>query len=268
MDIKKHIFPLCIQLNMPSSLEDTDFVKTMELLQSLGFYGVELNVTDFKGISPDVLARFLSKHHLKMTMLATGAYANQEGLSLGTMEEAVRKKTVDVMCQTLIPFAEEMGCGLICGYIKGGRDAAVSQLKKSIHEINERTGNTKINLYLEATNHYDSGIVYTVKEASGLVDGAWRVLPDTYHMNIEETSMAAAIAGHSGLYNNIHISDNNRYFPGFGGIDFYQVFQLLKAISYKGTVSIEGRIYRSLREDIIKSCQYLESVYSRMETAD
>ncbi|MEH2956464.1 sugar phosphate isomerase/epimerase family protein [Candidatus Merdisoma sp. JLR.KK006] len=266
--MKKHIFPLCIQLNMPSSLKDGDFIKTMELLQSLGFYGVELNVTDFEGVSPDMLSRFLSQYDLKMTMLATGVYAKQEGLSLGSLKEKVRKKTVDVMCQTLVPFAEKMGCDLICGYIKGGADAAVSQLKKSIREISERIEDTKVNLYLEATNHYDSGIVHTVREAAELAGTVWRVLPDIYHMNMEETSMAAAIVGHSNLYRNIHISDNNRYFPGFGGIDFYQVFQLLKAISYEGTVSIEGRVCRSLREDIIKSCRYLESVYSRMETLD
>lgn len=266
--MKKHIFPLCIQLNMPSSLEDGDFIKTMELLQSLGFYGVELNVTDFEGVSPDMLSRFLSQYDLKMTMLATGVYAKQEGLSLGSVNEEVRKKTVDVMCRILIPFAEKMDCDLICGYIKGGADAEVSQLKKSICEIREHTEGTKVNLYLEATNHYDAGIVHTVREAAELTDTAWRVLPDTYHMNMEETSMAAAIVGHSSLYRNIHISDNNRCFPGFGGIDFYQVFQLLKAISYEGTVSIEGRVCRSLREDIIKSCRYLESVYSRMETLD
>ena len=108
--MKKHIFPLCIQLNMPSSLEDGDFIKTMELLQSLGFYGVELNVTDFEGVSPDMLSRFLSQYDLKMTMLATGVYAKEKGLSLGSVNEEVRKKTVDVMCRILIPFAEKMDC--------------------------------------------------------------------------------------------------------------------------------------------------------------
>ena len=210
-------------------------------------------------------SRFLSQYHLRMTMLATGAYANREGLSLGSTEEKIRKKTVDVMCQTLLPFAEEMGCDLICGYIKGGADAAASQLKKSIYEIKERTGSTKANIYLEATNHYDSGIVHTVGEAAELADTGWLILPDTYHMNIEETSMEAAIVKYRNLYYNIHISDNNRYFPGFGGIDFYQIFQLLEAISYEGTVSIEGRICHSLKEDIIWSCRYLDSIYSRMK---
>ena len=262
--MNQYAFPLCIQLAMPVSLQDAAFSKTMELLSSLGFYGVELNVTDFSGTSPDELSRFLAQYQLKMTMLATGAYAKKEGLSLGSSDESIRTRSVDAMCRVLIPFAEKMGCDIICGFIKGNTDADMSQLQKSVSETTQRSGGTTVKIYLEATNHYESSVINRMDDGAAIISGPWRVLPDTYHMNIEETGIAGAIAKNQTLFQNIHVSDNNRYYPGFGAIDFYQIFLLLKSLSYKGTISIEGRNMNSREEDIIKSSNYLAQISSRM----
>ena len=83
-------------------------------------------------------------------------------------------------------------------------------------------------------------------------------------MNIEERSLSAALVKYRHLYDNVHISDNNRRFPGFGAIDFYQILSLLKALDYRGFISIEGNAARSLGEDVVEACRYLEAVSSRM----
>lgn len=260
----RYAFPLCIQMSAPVSLTDAAFCETVKQLSSLDFYGVELNIVDFQTIAPAQLGDFLAEYSLRMTMLATGAFAKRENLSLGSNDEAVRQKTVNVMCRQVIPYAEAMGCGIICGFIKGQTNASCAQLQKSIAEIAERTRGMDVPLYLEATNHYDSNLVCTLGEAAAHVTGPWKILPDTYHMNIEERSLSAALVKYRHLYDNVHISDNNRRFPGFGAIDFYQILSLLKALDYRGFISIEGNAARSLGEDVVEACRYLEAVSSRM----
>ncbi len=257
-------FPLCIQLSVPLALDDKRFAQILELLADEGFYGVELNITDFRVWTPERLRPLLERYSLKMTMLASGAYAREHYLSLGSRNEQLRRESVNEFCQTMLPFAGEMNCGIICGFIKGSDDACVSQLQRSVEDISSYADSSVVPLYLEATNHYDSPLLCTLDEAAALAGPRWNILPDTYHMNIEECSMSAPLAKYSGRYENLHISDNNRYFPGFGAIDFFPLLQMLKATGYRGTISIEGRTHGLLSEDIQKSCRYLAAVAARL----
>ncbi len=262
--MNNYAFPLCIQLAGPDSLHDSAFAETLNQLQSLNFYGVELNITDFDSIKPQALKDYLDVYNLKMTMLATGAYAKKNGLSLSSPDEAIRKKTVDALCDILIPFAEKMGCDIICGFIKGDTQASDAQLEKSVAEVCERRNNTSVHIYLEATNHYESGVINMLSDGARLAHKPWYILPDTYHMNIEECSLFAPLEKYQDLYRNLHISDNNRYFPGYGSINFYQILLFLKAMNYQGTISIEGRTLGSLSENIEKSSQYIAQISSRI----
>lgn len=268
----KYGFPLCIQLVPPENIfESREFAETLSLLQKKGFYGVELNITDFAGTDPDRLKEYLKEFDLKMTYLASGSYAKKNKLSLSSQDESQRKKTVERFEQ-MICFAEQMECGIICGFIKGeageDRQKAFKQLQRSLTELEENCGNKKVDILLEATNHYEATLFNTVEETVRMADQGMKnikILPDTYHMNIEEFSMAEVMIRYASYYKNIHISDNNRYFPGFGAIDFLQILHILRGIGYSGTISIEGRNYFSLNEDIERSATYLADVGARLQ---
>lgn len=267
--MNRYAFPLCIQMTPPDHFyEDAEFAATLSLLQELGFYGVELNLVDFS--DPGRLTEFLGRYGLRLTMVATGVYANQNGLSLSSEEEAIRRGTVE-KTEQILRFAADCGAGIICGFIKGrpGQDKAKAnaQMARSLTELvalNEATG---VDIYLEATNHYEATVVNTMAEGAALAEGVQnkiRILPDTYHMNIGEASTACALTRYQHLYRNLHVSDNNRYFPGFGGIDFFEVCALLKGMGYSGTISIEGRIQQSLNQDIAASAAHLQEVSARV----
>ena len=260
----RYAFPLCIQLTLPEDMNDVSFRSTLEQLERLGFYGVELNVTDFNATDPVRLKALLGEHGLTMTMLASGAYAKRRDLSLSAPDEATRRRSVAALCDVLMPFARAMDCGIICGFIKGGADGKEAQLAKTIDEISGGE-DAHVPVYLEATNHYESAVVNWLEEGARLIRPPFRLLPDTYHMNIEESDISAGLAAHKGLYDNLHISDSNRCFPGFGHIDFPGLFRLLKALDYGGTMAIEGRCRRSLAEDIELSCAYLRAISEMSE---
>ena len=269
--MSRYAFPLCIQLALPKDPEDASFAETLALLKDLGFYGVELNVIDFDVWTPAVVKDLLSRYDLKMSHLATGACARAKGLCLGSPDEEIRKHSVEVVKNTFIPFSEEVGCNIICGLIKGTTAGDTAALQKSVNEIAEACPDAKTLVYLEITNHIEAHDATTLADGYAMIantDGSvkkpWGILPDTYHMWIDENSMAAPFVAYKGLYRNLHVSDNNRYFPGFGAIDFYQIFAVLKALGYEGTMAIEGRNKGPLNEDIIYSAKYLEEVSRRI----
>ncbi|WP_371381206.1 sugar phosphate isomerase/epimerase family protein [Sporomusa aerivorans] len=267
----RYAFPLCIQLAVPDDIyHDKNFKATLQLLKEYGFYGVELNITDFDNIKPLELTGYLSDFDLKLTMVATGMYAKQNGLSLSSLDEETRKKTVQHM-NKIMAFAEQAKAGIICGFIKGGPDnnvaAATKQMELSLLELSRLELVNQVDIYLEATNHYEATLVNTVLEGvnfSAKAGTCIKILPDTYHMNIEETNMFAAMVKYQNYYKNIHISDNNRYFPGLGGIDFFAIISVLKSLNYSGTITIEGRCLKGLHEDIAVAANYIHNVSQRI----
>lgn len=263
---KQYAYPLCIQLTIPNSIYHPEFLKTLDALKENGFYGVELNALDFKHLQPEELKKLLSKYNLHLTMIASGAHAQELGLSLSDENDERRLLSLHELKQ-MINFASELGSGVVCGFIKGNasgeHNICKAQMIKSIQELKESGYLNKAPLYIEATNHYEALLANTLEEAaefSSYADNELYILPDLYHMNIEEKNTYAALAKYSGMYSNIHFSDNNRYYPGFGSIDFLGVLRFLKSIDYHGTISLEGRNYYSVIEDAKRSAQFIQTL--------
>jgi sugar phosphate isomerase/epimerase len=76
-------------------------------------------------------------------------------------------------------------------------------------------------------------------------------------MNIEERDQFASLAKYAAHYDSIHISDNNRYFPGFGAVRFAELFKFLLDSGYSGGLAIEGNVKRDLLSDIRGTVEYL-----------
>ena len=268
---KRYPFPLCIQLTPPLDYSEQKFLKILDLLKKLEIYGIELNIIDFSEGKIEQLSEILKRFDLQLTMIASGAYAKMYGMNLSSTDEVIRQKGVDALAY-MLNRASRMNAGVICGYMKGEaagyRESAERQMIKSLSELDYMGVLQRAPLYLEATNHYEALLVNQVSEGVAFakeVNGRLYVLPDTYHMNIEERSIEAVLVKYANFYKNVHISDNNRYFPGLGSIPFYPILRLLKAMDYRGTITIEGRVMKTLSEDISFSCEYLENINRQIE---
>jgi 5-keto-L-gluconate epimerase len=58
-------------------------------------------------------------------------------------------------------------------------------------------------------------------------------------MNIEETSMPAAIEAAGDRLAHLHLPDSNRLAPGSGHIDFAPILRSLRTVGYTGFLSFE-----------------------------
>lgn len=273
---KKVMLPEGMRLTVQTVLEDKTAKKREELehlldaMEGLGMYGLELNLPDlWDTISPAELGRLLEQRGLKLTYVASGVYAGKRELSLASAREEIRQASIRGLLENM-RYAKEMGpeTGVIIGTLKGApaitqaegaKERLVESLKEAA-ELAQKEGLT-VPVLLEATNHYEAAVVNTLEEGRRVIEAVgWNelgLLPDLYHMNIEEKDGREAITQSLPLLRNIHLSDNNRYFPGFGALDFGAWYRFLSGIGYTGTFGIEGRIREGWIRDLEESAHFL-----------
>jgi sugar phosphate isomerase/epimerase len=59
------------------------------------------------------------------------------------------------------------------------------------------------------------------------------------------------------LFTSVHLSDNNRLFPGRGAMDFGGVIGTLRRIDWQGYLAIEGNVTGALAEDTMAAVDAL-----------
>lgn len=96
---------------------------------------------------------------------------------------------------------------------------------------------------LEPLNRYESRYLNTVADNAAVVDAVADphagLLPDTFHMSIEEADPAGALRAARERVAHVHLGDNNRLLPGHGRLDWPDLFAALREIGYTGYVNLE-----------------------------
>jgi sugar phosphate isomerase/epimerase len=269
--MNRYRYFLAIQTLLPDNYRgDSGFIANMRTLGDLGFDGVELNIRDPQAVKPQDLKDFLGDFGLVFSAFATGFTAKTHNLSLAAAEESRRKESVR-RAKEFLAFAAELGAGAVAGFLKGamGENSAknLESLKASAAEIAPEALRLKTPFIVEAINRFESPL-------GNSLDGAWdiirdvqnpfvHILPDTWHMNMEESNMEAAMIRHRDHFISFHLSDNNRFLPGFGALDFKKIIGVLDALEYKGKVALEANLKVSFIDDVTKSMEYLAPLLAK-----
>ncbi|MGL6202197.1 MAG: sugar phosphate isomerase/epimerase family protein [Lachnospiraceae bacterium] len=100
-----------------------------------------------------------------------------------------------------------------------------------------------INLGMEVLNRFENHILNTAEEGVAFVREVGmdnvKVMLDTFHMNIEETSIGGAIRCAGDLLGHVHTGECNRMVPGRGRIPWKEIGEALHDVGYDGTVVME-----------------------------
>lgn len=100
-----------------------------------------------------------------------------------------------------------------------------------------------VDLNLECLNRFENHILNTAKEGLRFVEeteasNVW-VMLDTFHMNIEETSIGAAIRTAGSRLGHFHTGECNRMVPGKGRTPWREIGEALADIGYNKRVVME-----------------------------
>lgn len=246
-----------------------------------GLDGVELH-GDIEGIDPEEAGRIFAAQDLVIYSI-TPADADISHPDDATREQAVQ------YYERLIQWALRLGqpaglprisCHGLVQRIRPVHDQAQEDalLVQSVKHICKTAEKAGLPVVFEILNRYESHQIRTVAEGLTFLAqvGAFNLslLPDAYHMNIEEADPANALrqgGKNIGLY---HVADSNRGAVGDGHTDFANQIKALDEIGYNGPVIIEpaafgpdpfntdkGEGYRDILEDMLaRSARELRSL--------
>jgi sugar phosphate isomerase/epimerase len=96
---------------------------------------------------------------------------------------------------------------------------------------------------LEPINRYESKYLNRVVDNLEIIDAVAHpnagLLPDIFHMSIEEADLPAAIRAAGSKIAHVHLGDNNRLLPGYGHLPWLAIFQALRDVGYADYVNLE-----------------------------
>jgi D-psicose/D-tagatose/L-ribulose 3-epimerase len=152
----------------------------------------------------------------------------------------------------------------------------------SLKEAGRMAADTGVTLCLEVLNRFEGYLINTVEQGLALLDEvdspAIKLHLDTFHMNIEEDDLGAAIRRAGDRLGHLHLVANNRKIPGQGHIPWKAVRDALHAVDYRGYVVTETfvnpagevgaglYIWRPLAEDLDRAAAQA-AAYLRQEFA-
>ena len=122
---------------------------------------------------------------------------------------------------------------------QGDRARSIESLRK----LSRAAAENDVILCLEVLNRYENHILNTAAEAVDFVSEVGsshvRILLDTFHMNIEEDSVPAAIRTAGPLLAHFHTGESNRRVPGKGHLPWRAICEALVDIGYEGAAVME-----------------------------
>ncbi|MFQ8433901.1 sugar phosphate isomerase/epimerase family protein [Amaricoccus sp. W119] len=217
-----------------------------ERIARAGLEGVELH-GDIDGIDPAEAGRIFAEKGLKIFSITPG------DADISHPDAEIRAAAVDYYRRLMDwAVALDQGAGaprISChGLVTRIRPVSTQAeedalLVESVRRICGFAAEKGLPVVFEILNRYESHQVRTVAEGLRLLEAVGAenlsLLPDAYHMNIEEPNPAAALRAGGGAIGLYHAADSNRQALGEGHTDFAAQIAALDAIGYAGPIIIE-----------------------------
>jgi sugar phosphate isomerase/epimerase len=196
----------------------------------------------------EVLAE-AQKHGLVITTLSTGQIYGLEGLFLASPDLQVRSRAAEIV-RGHIELSTKLGrpnvtIGLLRGKLEpGGKEALEARLAEALAPLAGYAREAGVALQIEAIGRSETSFLNSTAECLAFLKRmgepeALGLLFDTYHANLEDGDMPAAIRAAAGKIKNVHFADSHRGLPGEGEIDFAAVTAAFLENGYRGAFALE-----------------------------
>jgi D-psicose/D-tagatose/L-ribulose 3-epimerase len=227
--------------------------KTLGLVKKvreMGFDIIEICIEDPATIDVSRINDVLKENDLKATIC--GAFGPDRDAS--SDDRNIRVNAVKYL-EACIDAARGVGSPVVAGpmYSAVGKTRLLSPDERAkqwslavetLKPVADYAGQRGVQLAIEPLNRFETDFINTVEQGLDLVGrvGASNVglLVDTFHMNIEEKDIPAAIRKAGSKVFHFHSCENDRGTPGTGHVEWKEVASALREINYQGPVVIEA----------------------------
>jgi D-psicose/D-tagatose/L-ribulose 3-epimerase len=124
------------------------------------------------------------------------------------------------------------------------RRVAYAQLRENLAPVVEHAMAAGVRVGVEPLNRYETSLLNTVDQAlealEGLPTAGVGLVLDVYHLNIEETDIAAAVRRAGSRIVHVQVCANDRGAPGTDHLDWPAILAALDDAGYTGPLCIES----------------------------
>jgi D-psicose/D-tagatose/L-ribulose 3-epimerase len=216
----------------------------------MGFDVVEFPLEEPGGFDYEQTFDRLDKHDLDSSVVL----AMSEDRDLLHDDDAVRENGREYIRQS-VDAAAAIGSDRVVGpaYSAVGRtwrmsederERAVEDVATQLADLADYAGERDVTICVEPLNRFETSVLNTAEQTIEVVDRVdhpnCQILLDTFHMNIEETSLADAIRATGDRLAHFHACSNTRGAPGNDTIDWPSVVEALDDVGYDDQAVIES----------------------------
>lgn len=215
----------------------------------LGFDAIEIFPADAESLVEIKAAEVVARHGLQVSGIGTGVGWVKHRVSL-TSGDAGTRGAAMTFIKSMIDRASELGAPAVLGSMQGrfgdgvSREQAISWLRDGLEILGEHAKKRGQVFLYEALNRYETNLVNRIEDVLAILEPLAtkniRILADLFHMNIEESDIAAALRLAGDKLGHVHYVDSNRRAAGAGHIDFGPILSALHDLKYVGYLSTEA----------------------------
>ncbi len=232
---------------------DVDFHPFIDKVAAIGFDILEVNAGTVARMTSDERAA-LKAHADDRNLSLTYCIGLPHAYDVASADASVRAAGVRYL-QSMAEAVGELGGGKIGGIIYGawpspnlppGETDKRASLDRSIQSMKlaaQAAEANDVTFNVEIVNRFEQFLLNTSAEALEYLEAVGspnvKMLLDTFHMNIEEDFVGAAILTAGDKLGHLHIGENNRMPPGYGHIPWTEISAALRKIGYTGDVVME-----------------------------
>lgn len=211
-----------------------------------GFDGVEISLVAGLPLDLKELSNTAADYELEL-LCSTGLTPE---LDITSADDSCRRAGVDHLTRSL-EVAAELGSPILGGvtyapwmfFPEGDLEDRRQRAAQTLRSVGDRAAALGVDLCFEVLNRFESFMFNTVDDCVDFIDlvgsPAIKVEVDTFHMNIEEDDLAAAIRTAGDRLGHVQVAANNRRAPQYGHIDWEPVKAALDDIGYDRWIVFE-----------------------------
>jgi sugar phosphate isomerase/epimerase len=216
----------------------------------LGYDGVELMMKDPEKLDGPEIRRRLEENDLELVGVCTGHVFGEDGLGLVGPDPRLCREAMARLKAIVLFAAKHFGADTLVniGRSRGpgdpdGTPVSVERMAEAFETLADFALAHGVRLVLEPINIHQANHIHSSQDGIAMVKRVNRpnfgLMLDVYHMNIEDVNIYDSIRQAGELCWLVHLSDNNRRWPGSAHLDFERIIGVLTEIGYQGYVSLE-----------------------------
>lgn len=214
----------------------------------LGYDGVELALRHPSQVDVRRIKQRLAATGLEVPCISSGQVFAADRLYFTHPDPAVRNQAVERVAD-MIRLAAEFGAMVNTGRVRGvvhdgeAPETARQRYLDCIRRCADVAEPIGVELIVEPVNRYEVNFINNCTEGLEIVRASGRrcvrLMPDLFHMNIEDASFRDALTAAREYIGYVHVADSNRLAPGWGHMPFDEIFGILKDVGYNGWITAE-----------------------------